>query len=233
VIEKLAAEAQGRWELVKVNTEENEELAMVFDIRSIPCVKLFHRGEVADQFVGALPEPEIRRWLAKALPSPNAGKLAEARQMASRGEFAPAVAALEPLVEEEPRNDEARLLLAECLLAVDPSRIPVILDGVEPHSDHAERAEALRTLGALAMLADGAASAPERPAGAGYVEAAKAIRRGDFDTALEALIELMGKKGSQDKALAKQACKAVFQMLGPRHAVVEKHFRAFSSAVHS
>jgi putative thioredoxin len=54
VLERLAASAQGRWDLVKVNTEDNDELAKAFDVRSIPAVKLFHHGDVVDEFVGAL-----------------------------------------------------------------------------------------------------------------------------------------------------------------------------------
>jgi thioredoxin len=68
VLEKMAAQANSRWELVKVNTEENQELAAAYNIASIPAVKLFVNGEVVDEFVGALPEREIRRFIEKPLP---------------------------------------------------------------------------------------------------------------------------------------------------------------------
>ena len=53
-LEKLAGEQSDRWELVKVNTEEDQELAHKYNIRSIPNVKLFHKGEEVAEFVGAL-----------------------------------------------------------------------------------------------------------------------------------------------------------------------------------
>jgi len=71
VIERLAGEAAGRWELAKVDTEAHPEIAERYGIVSIPNVKLFVNGEVADEFVGAIPEAEIRRWLEAAVPSPD------------------------------------------------------------------------------------------------------------------------------------------------------------------
>ena len=69
VLEKLAAEAAGRWRLVKIDTERHPELAQQFGIRGIPDVRLFHQGAVVAQFSGALPEPRLRDWLAQHLPS--------------------------------------------------------------------------------------------------------------------------------------------------------------------
>ena len=72
VLEKLAGEAGGRWELVKINTDDHPDLAAGFDIRGIPAVKLFVDGKVVNEFVGALPEREVRRFLESALPAPSA-----------------------------------------------------------------------------------------------------------------------------------------------------------------
>lgn len=83
VLEHMATQAAGRWELVKVNTEEHQDLAAAHNIASIPAVKLFVNGKVEDEFVGALPEREIRRVIKKALPSPSAKQLAEAQQLLS------------------------------------------------------------------------------------------------------------------------------------------------------
>ena len=68
-IEKLARESGGAWRLVKINTDAHPSLAQRFGIRGIPAVKLFVGGEVAGEFTGALPEPEIRRWLDAHLPA--------------------------------------------------------------------------------------------------------------------------------------------------------------------
>ncbi len=70
-LEKLAHESQGAWRLVKINTDTNPEVARHFGIRGIPAVKLFVDGEVVNEFVGALPEHAVRRWLAESMPASN------------------------------------------------------------------------------------------------------------------------------------------------------------------
>lgn len=68
-IERLARESGGAWRLVKINTDAHPELMQRWGIRGIPAVKLFARGEVVAEFTGALPEPQLRRWLSEHLPA--------------------------------------------------------------------------------------------------------------------------------------------------------------------
>jgi putative thioredoxin len=68
VLEKLAEENKDNWELVKLDTEKNQDVAMKYGVRGIPNVKLFKNGEVINEFTGALPEPAIKEWLKKSIP---------------------------------------------------------------------------------------------------------------------------------------------------------------------
>jgi thioredoxin-like negative regulator of GroEL len=68
VLERLAEQANGRWELVKVNTEENEKPAAAFNLTGIPAVKLFVNARWRTNSRRA-PEPQVRRFLERALPS--------------------------------------------------------------------------------------------------------------------------------------------------------------------
>jgi putative thioredoxin len=233
VLERIAAQAGDRWELVKINTEEHQELAADFNIASIPAVKLFVNGKVADEFVGALPEREIRRFLEKALPSPSANQLAEAKRLLEEGANGAAAQLLEPMVAGEPGNYEARLLLARSLLGTEPERIAALLGPWGPDSESSDRADAMRTLARLAQLAKRPSGLPEASVRDRYLAGAAAVSSGNFGAALEAFIEVLGRDKQYEDGGAKEACKAIFQLLGMRHPLVERYFRAFSSALHS
>jgi putative thioredoxin len=69
-LETLATEAQGRWTLAKVDIDQLPSLAGTYGVRSIPHVKAFHKGKEVDEFVGALPRPQIEAWLSKFVSGP-------------------------------------------------------------------------------------------------------------------------------------------------------------------
>ncbi|WP_218827735.1 thioredoxin [Rubricoccus marinus] len=70
-LERLAKESQGRWRLVKVNSDHHPDLARRYGVRGIPAVKLFVDGTVEAEFTGAIPEPALRRWLDEHVPTPS------------------------------------------------------------------------------------------------------------------------------------------------------------------
>jgi putative thioredoxin len=90
IIEKVAAELEGRVKLVKVNSDDNPELSAAYGIRSIPNVIAFKDGQPAAQFLGAVPEGQVRTFMEKLLPTPSEEALqrAEAAFAANRLEEA-------------------------------------------------------------------------------------------------------------------------------------------------
>ncbi|MDD3326330.1 MAG: tetratricopeptide repeat protein [Zoogloea sp.] len=68
LLEKLAGEYGGRFELAKLNSDEAPSVSARYAVRSIPAVKLFVGGEVVDEFTGALPEGPLRAFLDTHLP---------------------------------------------------------------------------------------------------------------------------------------------------------------------
>lgn len=231
VLERLAAQAGGRWVLVKVNTDEHPDLATEYEIASIPNVKLFREGKVVDEFMGMMPEGDVRRWLEAALPSPHAASVAEAQRLVAAGSLAQAARLLEPVVAAEPSHEQARVLLAQCLLGPAPERVESVLADIGSDSELAERAAGLRTLARVAASAAQPDTLPEAPVRARFLAGAQAVRSGDYPAALEAFIEVIQRRSDYHDGAARQACRAIFQMLGPRHPISERYHRAFSSAV--
>lgn len=78
ILERLAAEGNGEWELAKVDVDQNQQLAMEFGVQGIPTIVGFRDGEAVARFTGALPEQSVRDWLRDLVPS-------EADHMAAEG----------------------------------------------------------------------------------------------------------------------------------------------------
>jgi putative thioredoxin len=125
------------------------------------------------------------------------------------------------------------VLLAEALLSTNPERISSLLETITSDSEFYEKASALRTLARLAFVAKDPTSLPEASVRSRYLAGAAGVRSGNFAAALEAFIEVLERNKQYDNGGAKDACKAIFQVLGMRHPTVERFFRPFSSALHS
>lgn len=77
LLERLAHAANGAWVLAKLDTQQNQNLALQYRITGIPAVKAFVDGRVVDEFMGALPEAQVRAFIEAILPS-EADRQAEA-----------------------------------------------------------------------------------------------------------------------------------------------------------
>src|SRR3954463_4704320 len=76
VIEKAVDNRAGQVSLVKVDTDANPRLSQAFGIQSIPAVKAFKDGKVVEEFIGAIPPPQVERFLDGLLPSEADGLVA-------------------------------------------------------------------------------------------------------------------------------------------------------------
>jgi putative thioredoxin len=67
ILEKLAAEANGAWVLARVDVDANPQLSAALQVQSIPMVVAVVAGQIADGFLGALPEAQVREWLGQVM----------------------------------------------------------------------------------------------------------------------------------------------------------------------
>ena len=121
ILERVEQTFQGRFRLVKVNSDENPELSQQFMVRSIPYVLAFVDGVPVDGFVGALPETQVRQFLERLLPGPGEVERRRALKLIENGDLPGAIAALSSALTLEPQNDAAKLDLADLLLNKLPS----------------------------------------------------------------------------------------------------------------
>ena len=120
VLEKVESEYAGRFRLVKINSDEEQELAGAFGIRSIPTCVLMVDGKPVDGFMGALPEGQVKAFLDKHLPAANElealNEEEQALEALADGDAETALAKLQHAVDTDPNNDDARFDLIKLLL---------------------------------------------------------------------------------------------------------------------
>jgi putative thioredoxin len=118
VLERLAREADGAWLLAKVDVDSNPYIAQELRIQGIPAVWAFRDGRPVSRFVGALPEDEVRQWLAQLGPTSGDLAVAEGAEAEARGDLEAAAAAYRRALQEEPGHGEARSALERVELAL-------------------------------------------------------------------------------------------------------------------
>jgi putative thioredoxin len=198
VLEQVADENAGKVKVVKVNTDENQDLAQQFQIRSIPAVKLFRGGKVVDEFVGAQPLAQVRAFLQPHLPRASAAEHVAARALAEQGDYAGAVTRLRKVAEDDPSNLDARRDLARYLaLAGDVLEASKVLGQLPPQAQNDAASNAVRALIHFAALATDEAARAD----ASRASAARALLGGSPDAAIETLLTRM----QGDRAFATRA----------------------------
>ncbi len=116
ILEKVEAAYAGRFKLVKIDSDQEQQIGEAFGIRSIPSCVLMMNGQPVDAFTGALPEGKVREFLDKHLPP---GEVLPAEEEPVAEADASPEAVLERLRQEvasEPANENARFELVKLLL---------------------------------------------------------------------------------------------------------------------
>lgn len=231
VLERLAEQSGGKWALAKVNTEEFPDVAGQYGIQSIPNVKLFYGGKVVNEFVGALPEYVIAKWLKTNVPSKHQAKIEVAKTLLDDQRPEDARSVLTPILADETDNQEAKALLAKACLFTNPEKAGKLISEVDDPR-YGDLAESVKTLVRLTELNNKPELLPVGPSKKTYQEAVAQTVAGDFEKALPLFIDVIRNDRYYDNDGARKACIAIFKYLGEEHPITQKHRREFSSALY-
>jgi putative thioredoxin len=230
ILEKLAEENKESWNLVKVDTDKNQEVAMKYGVRGIPNVKLFKNGRAINEFTGALPEQAIKDWLKKSIPSKFADQIGHAKIYLKNGDLATAKVMLEEIHKGDMNNSDVKVLLAKILLFEDAGEAVRLTQNVDGNLENIELAESINSIAQL--LNRDVNSFQNSDVRQKYISAIDDIRKQDFDSALTKLIEIIRTDRSYDDDGARKACIALFKFLGEENEITLKHRRDFGSALY-
>ena len=243
MLERLEQEHAGKWRLVKVNVDENQQLAAHFQVRSIPHVIAFADGRAVDQFIGVLPESELREFIDRLVPDPAQAEWQAARLALEEGQTDEALDRLQAALALDPGFDDARLDLIELMLAQDRAEdaraeaellSPKITQGIDP------RYNALKTrLDALDVAADlpptdaleAQVAAQPGDLEARFDLASALIARHAYAGALEHLLEIVKRDRAFRDDIGRKTMLSVFDLAAHQPELVSQWRRKLSAAL--
>jgi putative thioredoxin len=242
VLAKLADQYAGKFLLAKLDTEAEREIAAQFGIRSLPTVQLFKDGKMVDQFMGALPEAQVRTFLDRHIPRESDILVARAEGLMADRNLGAAAPLIARAIELEPDHPQARIaeirlkaLSGDTQGAEDLiRRLPVDLLG-DP------QVVALRGQLRFANVLTSAHPEQELQArlaanpgdsDACYQLAAHCIARSDFEAALGLLFELMRRDRAYGDDAGRKGMLLIFDLLGGTGDLVSRWRGRMFTAMH-
>lgn len=234
ILERLADEYAGAFELAKIDVDQNQALASQFGVQGIPFVLAFRDGRPVSQFTGSIPEPAVRRWLDELLPSTLERLVDEARDALIEGDQTRAEELFRRVLAEKADNQAAGTGLAALLLA--DGRTADALDVLRPLGPTPE-AEKLRAAARLAGSQSGDVTELKAKLAANQADdetrlrLATALAAGfEYEPALDHLIGLVQYRSPLAEE-AKRAVVDIFEVLGPGHPLTAAYRRRLANAL--
>ncbi len=224
ILEKLAGEYNGAFQLAKVDVDKEQEIAAAFQIRSVPTVFLVKGGQIVDGFPGAVPESQIRDFLKQhgVEPAEAANEAAAVEASAPVDPHADVVA-LRKAIEGEPDKAELKLDLALALLKTGAAtEAETLLDALPANlstDDRAVRAHA--RLGFIRLLKDAppvevldaAIAANPDDLRARHLLGVQRLMAGQSQAALEQFLEMLRRDRAYQEGLPRKTLIETFRVL--------------------
>lgn len=239
ILEKLAEEYGGRFRLAKVNSDEQQDLAAMFGIRSIPTVIALKGQKPVSAFQGAQPESAIRQFLDKIVPSESDERLGKAQAKLDAGDIDGAVDELKVSLALNPQLDAARVMLAD--VAMRDNRIDeakAYLDACKPITRMEDEFQRVAT---RIAAAEDAGHSPEAAAlkvrierdpddhDARYHLAAVYATQGQYEPAFRTLLESIERDRQWNEQAARKRMVEYFALAREQPELVRRYRQALAT----
>jgi len=262
LLEKLVKAARGAVKLVKLNVDQNQQLAAQFRIQSIPAVYAFSQGRPVDAFVGALPESQLKQFIDNLVKGAKAGGrggeadpldqvLAMAKDAMNKGDHGTAASLYARILDQDPENLPARLGLARAAIALgEIDQAKQMLDELPPEAKKGADYDA--AMAAIDLAGRAAAAAEKAGAKAGdlgvfedqiarnpndhearYNLALALYAGGHADGAIQHLLEIVKRNRTWNEEAARKELIKIFEALGPANESTMKGRRGLSAILFS
>ncbi|BCW87140.1 hypothetical protein sos41_02670 [Alphaproteobacteria bacterium SO-S41] len=249
MLEKHVAAAKGAVKMVKINIDENPQIAQRLRIQSIPAVYAFSKGQPVDGFLGAVPESQVKDFVKRMVtlggggPSPVDELLAGAKQALEAGEIAVAAQAFSEVLGAEPDRIEALAGLARCYLATgDLEGATETLAAVPEDGRANEEVKAAQAALDLAAKAGPAGESERLKAAldaapddlqARYDYAMALVAENQIEPAMDEFLAIFKRDRTWEDQKARKELLTLFEALGPADPLVMAGRRKLSALLFS
>jgi putative thioredoxin len=244
-LEAAVQAARGKVRMVKINVDENQQIAAQLRIQSIPTVYAFWQGQPVDGFQGALAGSEIQKFIDKVAALAGDGGLSEALEaaeaMLTEGALADAAQTFAAILAEMPESAAAHGGLARAhILLGDLDQAEALLNNAAPAIASAPEIEAARAQLALARQAANAGPVDDLRARVAAnpedhqarFDLAQALHAaGDVEAAVDELLDLFRRDREWNDAAAKTQLFTIFEAMKPSDPIAQKGRRKLSSMI--
>ena len=242
MLAKLAEEYAGKFELAKVNADEEQELAAHFGIKSLPTMKLFFKGQLVDERMGAVPESDIRAMLDKHIVSESDQFMQAAMLSYQQGQTEQALAMLNEALAKDPDNAQLKVTIAQMVQAEGDSESALaLLDSLDEENSKLDAAIQLRAeinmaaqIAGLPDLNEIEQRLSQNPSDleALLQKSQHLIAQGDYDNAMECLLTVMRSDRNFEDDAGRTGLLKIFDLLGGEHPSVQKYRRKLFTLLH-
>lgn len=233
ILEKLELAYGGRFKLVKIDSDQEQQLAAMFGVRSIPTCVLMSQGQPVDGFMGALPESQLRAFLDKHLPEgpvlPVDDALPTEDGAGEDDDLQSKLERLEKAVREQPDDEKARFAYLRLLLEMgleDEARaefatVATLADGslrygaIRAWLEALEVARQAGDANARLQELDAAIAADKRDFGARYQRAQLLLAHNQWTQAMDELLEILMRDRHWNEERARKTYVAILEIIEP------------------
>lgn len=234
ILEKLETDYKGRFKLAKIDSDQEQQIAGMFGVRSIPTCVLMFQGQPVDGFMGALPEGQVREFLDKHLPPADPEEETPAAQEAQAeatddNDLQARLDKLQQAVVDKPEDEKARFDFIKLLLEMgleDDAKVafaPVIalagtsqrLNALKIWMDALDAASLAGDANAKLKELDAAIAQNKRDFEARYARAQLLLAFNHWTDAMDELLEILMRDRSWNEDRARKAYVAILDIIEP------------------
>jgi putative thioredoxin len=225
LLEKYAIEAQGSFRLAKVNVDDNPNLALKFNVRSIPNVKAFRDGQIVSDFLGLQPEPRVKDFIRNLAPSQFDLLLEKGQSQLESMNWIDAANSFRQFLAKSSNHPAGMLgLLKANLMLGNFSEARQILDEFPPSREYAH-IELLRPLFNALWREKTNQEVGEDPLDAAYNNVLRLMLRGNLPAAMDGILDILRQNKHYNNDEARKVLLGLFVVLGDNHPLTEQYRR--------